>query len=84
MGRKLKNLAKEDERDLGGTAPSHGIWLDSKNGILLFGSGLHLQEVQVSSMCGMCLDQLPAAVTTRKVLFFVNVAILECFINEVS
>ncbi|AQZ09360.1 NDJ1 (YOL104C) [Zygosaccharomyces parabailii] len=84
MGRNLKNLAEANELDLDGTSSSYGVWLDSKNGILLFGSGLPLREVQVSPICGVCLDQLPAAVTTRKLLFFVNIAILECFVKEIS
>lgn len=84
MGRRLIRFAQASEWNLDGTSASYGVWIDSKNGIILFASGLVFEQVQVCPMYGTCIDQIAPEAITTKLLFYVNVAIIECFVNEIS
>lgn len=68
-----------------------GVWLDSTNGILLFGNGVvffnsdnALESSHVAPTSGVCLDQISPEAVTQKLLLFINLAIVECFMNEIA
>ncbi|QLG75017.1 hypothetical protein HG535_0H03440 [Zygotorulaspora mrakii] len=67
---------------------SFGLWLDSKNGILIMGNGVYfgkepsLKNVHVIPTAGICLDRMMPKDVTSKLLLFINLAIIECFYNE--
>lgn len=84
MSRRLTRYAQASEWNLDGASAGYGVWMDSKNGVILFASGLVFEQVKVCPMYGTCVEQIsPEAITTR-LLFYVNVAILECFVNEIA
>lgn len=84
MGRRLTQFAQASEWNLDGTSASYGVWIDSKNGIILFASGIVFEQVQVCPVYGTCIDQISPGDITMKLLFYVNVAIIECFVNEIA
>lgn len=84
MGHRLMQFAQASEWNLDGTTASYGVWIDSKNGVVLFASGIVFEQVLVRPTYGTCIDQISPEDITMKLLFYVNAAIIECFINEIS
>lgn len=84
MGCRLMQFAQASEWNLEGTSSSYGVWIDSKNGIILFASGVVFEQVQVCPMYGTCIDQISPEDITMKLLFYVNAAAIECFVKEIS
>lgn len=71
-----------------GSAVSFGLWVDSVNGILIFANGTaglngDAYETSVTPACGVCLDEPSPHVTIRRLMLFLNFAIIESFIDEV-
>ncbi|EDO17963.1 hypothetical protein Kpol_1054p8 [Vanderwaltozyma polyspora DSM 70294] len=71
----------------------YGIWLDSTNGILIFGNSIISQDQNINNepssiysmpTFGICIDDYPVPEIINKILLFVNFAILECFKKEIS
>ncbi|QLL32981.1 hypothetical protein HG536_0D05030 [Torulaspora globosa] len=74
-----------------GSKTTFGLWLDSINGILIFGNGIvspaadaDSQGAHVAPVCGICLDTVAPDTTTKRLILFLNFAIVECFINEID
>lgn len=85
-----KRASRLKPRDESGTRISFGLWLDSPNGILIFGNGVVLAnsgdkrfEAHVTPACGTCLDQVPPHLTIKKLLAFINFAVVRCFMEEI-
>ncbi|QLQ79861.1 hypothetical protein HG537_0C05100 [Torulaspora globosa] len=73
-----------------GSKATFGLWLDSINGILIFGNGIvspgadtDSQSAHVAPVCGICLDTAAPHMTTKRLILFLNFAIIECFTNEI-
>lgn len=72
-----------------GSKVTFGVWLDSHNGILIFGNGVFCAEgkslgsTYVIPNMGVCLDQNSPNVVAKKLLLFINLAVVECFMNEI-
>lgn len=78
-----KNLNEEARSSV-----SFGLWLDSVNGILIFANGSATAngityDNTVTPTCGICLDQVPPHIVTKKLLLFLNFAIIESFMDEI-
>lgn len=73
-----------------GSKATFGLWLDSINGILIFGNGIESPGAETDSkgahvapVCGICLDTVAPHTITKRLILFLNFAIVECFINEI-
>lgn len=67
---------------------SFGMWLDSLNGIMIFANGTaarndDVYDTTVSPAYGICLDQVPPHIATKKLLLFLNFAIVASFMDEI-
>lgn len=66
------------------------VWFDSINGILILGNGVVFpnmsagpQDTHVAPVCGVCLDEVTSQMTTKRLMLFLNLAIVECFLDEI-
>lgn len=73
-----------------GSTFTYGLWLDSINGILIFGNGVvfanadsDVHDTHVAPVCGTCLEEVPPQLTVKRLMLFLNFAIIECFKNEI-
>ncbi|CCD25674.1 Ndj1p NDAI_0F03560 [Naumovozyma dairenensis CBS 421] len=66
-----------------------GIWMDTDNGILILSNCLlnfnpNFFNNSVKATAGICLKEKGRDIIVKKLLFFINFAILHCFINEIQ
>ena len=84
---KLKSLANTADTVTLNSIYS-GIWLDSSNGILIFGSSILSKEfseipiIHSLPILGISIDDSPINEIINKLLLFINFAVLECFKKE--
>lgn len=58
-----------------------GIWLDTYNGVLIFGTAK--DKISVLPCCGFAINETDTQLITNKIMLFVNMALLQCIQNQV-